>query len=225
MVNDNICIIRERLRVACAKVHRDPAKIILVGVTKNRAAEQVKEIIDCGVMDIGENRVQEAMGKYPEVANPKVRWHLIGHLQSNKVKDAVKIFDLIHSVESLRLAEEIDKFAAKINKTQDILLEVKTSLEATKSGILPEDLEEKFKAIAKLNNISIKGLMTIAPLADDPEEVRSYFRQLRELRDNLGPAGSRFILSMGMTDDFEVAVEEGADMVRIGRAIFGEVFQ
>jgi len=146
---------------------------------------------------------------------------LVGHLQTNKVKDAVRIFDLIQSVDSLRLAAEIDKQAAKINKIQDILIEIKTSPEATKFGLKPNAAIEVIKEIAQLKNINMKGLMTIAPLVDEPEKTRPYFRQLRELRDYLRAMNYELgILSMGMTDDFEVAIEEGSNMVRIGRAIF-----
>jgi pyridoxal phosphate enzyme (YggS family) len=149
---------------------------------------------------------------------------MVGHLQTNKVKDAVKIFDLIQSVDSLHLAEEIDKQAAKINKIQDILIEVKTSPEATKFGLQLEVVIEVIKGITKLKNLNIKGLMTIAPIVDNPEKARPYFRLLRELGDKINESRitnheSR-ILSMGMTDDFEVAIEEGANMVRLGRAIF-----
>jgi pyridoxal phosphate enzyme (YggS family) len=144
---------------------------------------------------------------------------MVGRLQTNKVKDAVGIFDLIQSVDSFRLAQEIDRQAARINKVQDILLEVKTSPEATKSGIAPEDLPGLIENISQLKGVNIKGLMTIAPLVDNPEKARPYFRQLRELSERFNP---RPILSMGMSDDFEVAIEEGSTMVRLGRAIFGE---
>jgi pyridoxal phosphate enzyme (YggS family) len=149
---------------------------------------------------------------------------MVGHLQTNKVKDAVKIFGLIQSVDSLHLAREIDRQAAKINKIQDILIEVKTSPEATKFGLKPDEAVEVMKEIAELKNISIKGLMTIAPIVDNPGKTRPYFRLLRELRDKINelrtPNSELQTLSMGMTDDFEVAIEEGSNMVRVGRAIF-----
>jgi PLP dependent protein len=229
---DNIAQIREHIARACARIHRDPDAIELIGVTKNRQIGQINEIIACGINQLGENKVQEAAAKYSELGNQGISWHLIGHLQTNKVKDAVRIFDLIQSVDSVRLAEEIDKQAAKVNKIQEILLEVKTSFESTKSGLSLDDFNESFKAIVKLQNIRIKGLMTIAPLVAKPEKARPYFRALRELREQLyrrpeagDPAqefgaGRRLILSMGMTDDFEVAIEEGTDMVRLGRALF-----
>ena len=149
---------------------------------------------------------------------------MVGHLQTNKVKDATKIFDLIHSVDSLHLAQEIDKQAARINKAQDILIEIKTSPEANKFGLKPDDAVEVIKEIVKLKNINLRGLMTIAPIVDNPEKARIYFRMLKELRERicsqLSAFSSQLILSMGMTDDFEVAIEEGADMVRLGRVIF-----
>ncbi|MFH1458630.1 MAG: YggS family pyridoxal phosphate-dependent enzyme [Candidatus Omnitrophota bacterium] len=149
---------------------------------------------------------------------------MVGHLQTNKVKQAVKIFDLIHSVDSTRLAQEIDKQAAKIGKTQEILIEVKTSTEATKFGFLPDETADAVKEISRLKNIKLQGLMTIAPLVTNPEEARPCFRTLRELRDEISKLGiwnlEFGILSMGMSDDFEVAIEEGTTMVRIGRAVF-----
>ncbi|MFH1198629.1 MAG: YggS family pyridoxal phosphate-dependent enzyme [Candidatus Omnitrophota bacterium] len=235
MIKDNIEQIRWRIDGLCAKVGRNPKEITLVAVTKNRPVEQIEEAIDAGITDIGENKVQEALLKFGLRSTvyglrSSINFHMVGHLQTNKVKDAVRIFDLIHSVDSLHLAEEINKQAGKINKIQDVLLEIKTSPEATKFGILPEDVIEIFNSVGSgrdrsLHNIKVRGLMTIAPLVDEPEKARPYFRMLRELRDKLGRERSRpfptlSILSMGMTDDFEVAIEEGATMVRIGRAIF-----
>lgn len=192
-----------------------PAGVTIVAVSKGRSIEEIKEAVAAGITDIGENKVQEALLKYREL--PTIKWHMVGHLQANKVKDAVKIFDLIQSVDSLHLAQEIDKQALKINKIQDILIEIKTSPEETKFGLKPEEAIPAIKEIAKLKNINIKGLMTIAPIVDDPEKTRPYFRLLRDLRDEI----NKFqIFSMGMTDDFKIAVEEGATMVRLGRAIF-----
>ncbi|MBM3255522.1 MAG: YggS family pyridoxal phosphate-dependent enzyme, partial [Candidatus Omnitrophica bacterium] len=202
----------------------EPALITLVAVSKNRSAGQIREALDCGILDIGENRVQEALPKYRELQNYEsanslnIRWHMVGHLQTNKVAQAVEIFDLIHSVDSLRLAEKIDKQAARINKAQDILVEVKTSAEAAKFGVIPQDLAQFFKEISGLKNLKIKGLMTVAPLVDNIQESRPYFKRLRELYDSIGGLS---VLSMGMSDDFEAALEEGSNMVRIGRAIFG----
>lgn len=208
--------IRKRIADACARARRDPSTVKLIAVTKNRSIEEIREVALAGVLELGENRVQEAAVKHKELSN--IKWHMVGHLQTNKAKEAVKIFDLIHSVDSLRLANEINKEAQKLGKIQDILLEVKISPEATKFGLRTEETAEVMGKVSGLKNIKINGLMGIAPLVSNPEETRPYFALLRNLRDKID---SRLILSMGMTDDFEVAIEEGADMVRIGRAIFG----
>jgi len=223
MLRDNISRIKARIASVCAENKLKPEDVILVCVTKNRSLDEIKEAISCGITDIGENRVQEALSKYNQLS--AVRWHLVGHLQTNKVKDAVRIFDFIHSVDSLRLAQEIDKQAGRIHKIQDILLEVKTSSEATKFGVKPDEVIGVIKEIAGLKNINLRGLMTIAPVVVKPEDARPYFRQLRQLRDEMSAFGfwnlGFGILSMGMTDDFEIALAEGANMIRLGRAIFG----
>jgi hypothetical protein len=220
MIRENISRIKARI----------PSGVIIVAVSKTRTPRQLKEAIEAGITDIGENRVQEAFLKYNSLRTcgladlRTIKWHMVGHLQTNKVKEAVKIFDLIHSVDSIHLAGEIAKQAAGINKIQDILIEVKTSPEAAKFGLEPDETIAVIKEIAGLKNINIKGLMTIAPIVDDPEKARPYFRTLRELRDEINRLSvlksPLSILSMGMTDDFEVAIEEGSNMVRIGRAIF-----
>lgn len=230
MVKDNILKVRSRIHTACSRANRDPQAITLVAISKGRDSRQIEEALDAGITDIGENKVQEALLKYNnqltnEPTNQRtITWHMVGHLQTNKVKDAVRIFDLIHSVDSIRLAQEIDKQAAKIGKVQDILIEVKTSPEETKSGIDPVEAAGLIQQIASLKHINTRGLMTIAALSGDPEKARPYFRRLRELKEeinNLQPTSYDLqTLSMGMTDDFEVAIEEGANMVRIGRAIF-----
>ena len=193
----------------------------LICVTKQASIEQMEEALAAGATVFGENRVQDALKKY-EIIGDKVKWNLIGHLQTNKAKDAVKMFSLIHSVDSLHLAEEIDKQAAKINKTQDILIQVSTSGEESKFGIRPEEVDDLLKKLLAYRHISIKGFMTIAPEVDDPEAVRPYFRALRELRDRVNQSfNTQYrVLSMGMTNDFEIAIEEGSTMVRVGRAIF-----
>ncbi len=238
MIKDNIVQIRQRINSACSRVGRDPREITIVAVTKGRSAEEIKEALESGLADIGENRIQEALLKYNALASGTQRpapatWHLVGHLQTNKVREAVKIFGLIHSLDSRHLAEEIDKQAAKINKRQDVLIEVNVSGEASKFGIKSEEAVDFIKSISGLKGINIKGLMTIAP-AGNPENARPYFRGLRELRDQIcelrqpqaGPPPAELancdlrILSMGMSDDFEVAIEEGANMIRLGRAIF-----
>ncbi|MFH1191565.1 MAG: YggS family pyridoxal phosphate-dependent enzyme [Candidatus Omnitrophota bacterium] len=230
MIKENIEKVHQRVFEACARTKIDPGKITIVCVTKGRSVQEVQEVASLGINHIGENRVQEAFLKYsqPSAISPQlsstighrpstIKWHMVGHLQSNKVKDALKIFDLIHSVDSVSLACQINQQAFKINKIQDILLEVKTSLEVRKFGLKPEALAQVCREIIKFSNVRIKGLMTIAPLVDNASEARPYFSRLRQLRDQLNPG---WLLSMGMSDDFEVAIEEGADIIRLGRAIF-----
>lgn len=227
MIKDNIGKVKERIVSFCAKVGRNPEDITIVAISKGWTAEAIKEAVEAGIHDIGENRVQEALLKYHAVNEMNigmVRWHMVGHLQTNKVKDAVTIFDLIHSVDSLHLAQEIDKQAGKINKVQDLLVEIKTSPEESKTGMTARAAVSVINEIVKLKNIRIKGLMTIAPAVDDAEKARIYFKELREFRDkinsfHLESCDMRF-LSMGMTDDYEAAIEEGSNMVRLGRAIF-----
>jgi pyridoxal phosphate enzyme (YggS family) len=228
MIKDNILKLRERVDAACAKVGRKAQEVTIVAVSKNRTAEEIAQAFEAGITDMGENKVQEAIAKNKVFSAKKlqgIKWHMVGHLQSNKVRDALKIFDLIHSVDSEELAAEIDKQAARLNEVQDILLQVNTSGEESKFGLRPESLMETFLVVKALKNVSIKGLMTIAPLVDDPEKVRLYFRRLKELRDRVYETlttnnEQRLLLSMGMSDDFEVALEEGADILRIGRAIY-----
>lgn len=226
MIRENILRIKQRISCICSKINQDPNKITIVAVSKGRSPEQIKEAIAAGIMDIGENRVQEALSKYSDMqhatCNMRLRLHMVGHLQTNKVREAVKIFDLIQSVDSIRLAQEINKQAARMNKVQDILIQVNTSGETSKFGLKPDETIKVINEIVKLKNINIKGLMAIAPLVANPEEARPYFRQLRELLKNLSSIlNTQYsILSMGMTDDFEVAIEEGANMIRLGRAIF-----
>jgi len=215
MINENIAKVKERINEVCSRIKSAPDKITIVCVTKGRPVEQVLAAVNLGLKNIGENRVQEALEKYKSVSG--ACWHMVGHLQSNKVKDALKIFDLIHSVDSISLARQINQQALKMNKIQDILLEVKTSPEASKLGFKPELLVEACEEIIKFQNIKIKGLMTIAPLVDNANEARPYFSKLRQLRDQLNPG---WLLSMGMSSDFEAAIEEGADIIRLGRKIF-----
>jgi pyridoxal phosphate enzyme (YggS family) len=191
--------------------------VTLVAVTKGVSLAMIKAAYDCGIRDFGENRVQEAEGKIAQLGDlrPSVTWHMIGHLQSNKVKKALRIFDIIHSIDSLRLAELLSR---RTDRTVPILLQVNVSGEVSRSGFSVGELNDAFHKIAQLANLKVVGLMTIAPPSADPEKVRPFFRKLRELRDDMGLEH----LSMGMSDDFEVAIEEGATMVRIGRAIFGE---
>ncbi|HEY77861.1 MAG TPA: YggS family pyridoxal phosphate-dependent enzyme [Dehalococcoidia bacterium] len=216
-IRANVDAVRQRIEQACNRSGRSPAEITLVAVTKTVAPPAVAMALAAGISHFGENRVQEAVTKIEQLAalTPHPTWHMVGHLQTNKAKKTVEIFDLIQSVDSIKLAEVLSQ---RTPKTLPILLEVNIAGEASKSGFSIHDVAPALAAISSLPRLAIKGLMTIAPLVDDPEEVRPVFHKLRSLRDSLGLEH----LSMGMTDDFEVAIEEGATMVRIGRAIFGE---
>ncbi|MBP7215715.1 MAG: YggS family pyridoxal phosphate-dependent enzyme [Candidatus Omnitrophica bacterium] len=228
MIADRISLLQRQLALRCQRAGRLPQDITLVAVSKGRSVQDIEAALSAGIQHVGENRVQEASikhGALRKVCQDKgCSWHLIGHLQTNKVNDAVRIFDLIHSVDSLKLAEHIDKVAAHIGKTQEILLQVNVSGEQSKFGLRPEDALSVVEHIRDLKNVSLRGFMTIAPLSDDPENARPFFSRLRVLRDTinsrLNTHNSIQHLSMGMTDDFEIAVEEGATIVRIGRAIF-----
>lgn len=209
------------IRAELDSVARDE-KIILVAVTKNHGVESMREAIDAGATDIGENRVQEAAEKFPALERNVTR-HLIGHLQTNKVKPAVKLFDLIQSVDSVHLATALDKAASSIGKVQDVLIQVNASREPQKSGVLLEDLDALINFVDAAENLRLRGLMMIAPNLPEAEECRPLFRQMRKLFDELKTAREEFdFLSMGMTHDYKVAVAEGANVVRIGTAIFGE---
>ena len=216
-IQANIREVQRRIARACERSHRSPGEITLVAITKGVEVPAIRTAFNLGIRDFGENRVQEAEAKIVQLADlkPNVTWHMVGHLQSNKAKSAVELFDIIHSVDSLKLAEILNR---RVEKPLPVLLEVNVSGEATKGGFSVGETEAAVKAIKQLPNLKVLGLMTVAPFVADPEEVRPVFRKLRELRDSLGLEH----LSMGMTDDFEVAVEEGATMLRIGRAIFGE---
>lgn len=209
------------IRAELDSVARDE-KIILVAVTKNHGVESMREAIDAGATDIGENRVQEAAEKFPALERNVTR-HLIGHLQTNKVKPAVKLFDLIQSVDSVHLATALDKAASSIGKVQDVLIQVNAAREPQKSGVLLEDLDALINFVDAAENLRLRGLMMIAPNLPEAEECRPLFRQMRKLFDELKTAREEFdFLSMGMTHDYKVAVAEGANVVRIGTAIFGE---
>ena len=197
-------------------------EIILVAVTKNHGVELMREAIDAGANHIGENRVQEAAEKFQSL-NREVTRHLIGHLQTNKVKPAVQLFDLIESVDSQHLAAAIDKAAAQIGKVQDILIQVNAAREVQKSGVLLEDLNALISFVDGLKNLRLRGLMMIAPNFPDVEQCRPLFAHMRKLFDELKTSRANFdFLSMGMTHDYKIAVEEGANVVRLGTAIFGE---
>jgi len=208
--------------LAAERAGRDAETIKLVAVTKNVGIPKIREAITGGVTIIGENRIQEAREKFNEIGST-VQWHFIGHLQTNKVKYLFDIFSLIHSVDSLPLAEEIQKRAEKKGIKTDILIEVNISGEKTKFGILPERVIALARDISKLKNINLKGLMTIPPFSESPEDLRQHFRMLRTLLTDVKKDGIKINeLSMGMSNDFEVAIEEGATIIRIGTAIFGE---
>jgi pyridoxal phosphate enzyme (YggS family) len=220
--------VRARIANAAARVGRDPAGITIVAVTKSHPIERVREAAAAGLMDIGENRVQEALGKQDEWPSAPVRWHMIGHLQRNKAKPAAGRFALIHSLDSLRLADALEQAAAARGVTQRVLVEVNVAGEAQKSGAPLAEAEGIVRHAAALPHLRVEGLMTMAPLTDDEAVLRRTFRRLRELRDGLvrdgrsGPGVALPELSMGMSNDFEIAVEEGATMVRLGTVLFGE---
>ena len=224
IIKNNLEIINEKIKKAALKANRNPQEIKLVAVTKTATIEQIKEAISEGVKIIGENKVQEAKEKY-QILSADIEWHLVGHLQTNKVKYAIEIFDFIHSVDSIKLAKEIDRRSLQFGMITNVLVEVNVSGEETKYGIKPEEVEPFLKEISEFSRTRVRGLMTIAPIAEDKEEVRPYFRKLRELFEKIKSKNIKNVkmnyLSMGMTEDFEVAVEEGANMVRIGRGIFG----
>ncbi len=224
-IAENIKAVREKIEGAAKRVGRNPSDVKLVAVSKTVDIKNIKEAVISGVTILGENRVHEAKLKTQDsrLKTLNIEWHMVGHLQTNKAKTAVQLFDLIHSVDSLHLAEEIDRQARKIGKIQKVLLEVNLAGEKTKHGVSEEDAIDLIKEISKLNNISVEGLMTMPPFSENPEDARPHFKELKNLIDEAVKAGLGLTeLSMGMSNDFEVAIEEGATMVRIGTAIFGE---
>jgi pyridoxal phosphate enzyme (YggS family) len=217
--------VKDRINKTALKCGRDPESIHLVAVSKTIPANRVREAIMAGVTTLGENYVQEARNKFNVLGTFPVSWHFIGHLQSNKAKYAVRLFDLIHSVDSLKLAREVNKQAKKVNKIQDVLIQINISKEPSKSGSDIENAANLIKDIVLFENLTVKGFMTMPPFFNNPEKARPYFTALRNLRDQIQkdfPGVDLNELSMGMTGDFEVAIEEGATFVRIGTAIFGE---
>jgi pyridoxal phosphate enzyme (YggS family) len=219
--------VRGRIAAAARRSQRDLEDITLVAVSKTHPAEVVAQASSFGITDFGENRVQEAETKIGGLAQTNIRWHLIGHLQANKVRRAVKLFDVIHSLESAELARRLERSCLELGRENlPVLIQVDLAGEATKSGATVAALPELVKVVNGCSHLSLTGLMVLPPFFDDPETVRPFFRRLRELRDELQAAGQfgkeRGELSMGMTHDFEVAVEEGATMLRVGTAIFGE---
>jgi pyridoxal phosphate enzyme (YggS family) len=224
-IAENLAWIKERINSACARANRKPEEINLVAVTKTVDTERIKEGIANGIKIIGENRVQEAKEKYPAIGN-SVEWHMVGHLQTNKVKTALEVFSLIQSIDTIHLAEEIQKRALAISRIVPILIEVNTSGEETKYGLNPEELLSVITSIQAMPNLSIKGLMTIGPglAIENPEASRESFQMLYELKNKVESEFKLKLpyLSMGMSSDFEIAIEEGSNMIRIGTAIFGK---
>ena len=224
MIKENLFEVRRRMEEACLRSGRKPEDVTLIAVSKTKPVSRMEEAYEEGCLDFGENKVQEIVRKLPELPHD-VRWHMIGHLQRNKVKMIIDKVSLIHSVDSVRLAEQIEEEAAKAGKIVNILLEVNVAKEESKYGFWPENLKAAVREISCFPHISIKGLMTIAPFVENPENNRKHFKKLRQLSvdmqqktiDNV----SMSVLSMGMTGDYEVAIEEGATLIRVGTGIFG----
>ncbi|NDY74234.1 YggS family pyridoxal phosphate-dependent enzyme [Desulfobacter hydrogenophilus] len=217
-INDDIC-------AAAQRSGRDASKVTLIAVSKRKPPEMVQEAMDAGHRDFGENYIQEAMEKIDLLGRKSAIWHFIGHLQSNKAKFAVKYFDLIHTVDTVKLAKEINRQAKKIGKTQKILLQVNIAQEATKSGAKKNEIVGVAKQVCQFDNLHVSGLMCMPPFFDDPEDARIYFKKLKQISNDVEtlnlPHTTMTHLSMGMSNDFTVAVEEGATLVRVGTAIFG----
>ena len=225
MLRDNLLEVEKRIAEACKRAGRNRDDVTLVAVSKTKPISMLEEVYDCNIRHFGENKVQELVEKYEQMPSD-INWHMIGHLQRNKVKAVVDKATLIHSVDSVRLAEAIEQEAAKKNIDVDILVEVNVAEEDSKFGLKTDDVLPIIETISKFPHVHIKGLMTIAPFVENPEENRAVFAQLRKLSVDIASKNidnvSVGILSMGMTNDFEVAIEEGATIVRVGTAIFGE---
>ncbi|MCG8635818.1 MAG: YggS family pyridoxal phosphate-dependent enzyme [Desulfobacterales bacterium] len=224
-IKNNIEKIQAHIQKTAIDCGRSPEEVHLIGVSKRKPEELIRAAIDAGHRDFGENYIQEAMEKIDSLGKESARWHFIGHLQSNKARFAVKYFDLIHTVDKLKLAREISKQAAKIGKTQDILLQINIAEEETKSGAGAGEVIDLARQISELEHVSLRGLMCMPPFFADPEDARGYFRAVKtislEIRDMDLPGVEMEHLSMGMSNDFAVAIEEGATLVRVGTAIFG----
>ncbi|HXM63889.1 MAG TPA: YggS family pyridoxal phosphate-dependent enzyme [Terriglobales bacterium] len=228
-IAENLSRVRERIDAAARRAGRQPEDVALMAVSKTFSAERIRDAFDAGLRLFGENRVQEFAGKIDALQDlHDTEWHLIGHLQSNKAAKAVELFAAVDSVDSLRLAQRLNAFAQQLRRKLKVLIEINVGGEAAKSGVAPNshELEELLSAAAELQHLEVRGLMTIPPFTDDPQQARPYFRKLREVRDHVVarrvPAVDMRILSMGMSHDFEVAIEEGSTCVRVGTAIFGE---
>ena len=225
-LNENLTEIRGRIARAVQKSGRRPEDITIIGVTKTIEPERIAQLLDCGVNNIGENRVQELLRKYDAFTGRAIppSWHMIGHLQTNKVKYIIDKVDMIHSVDSIKLAQEIDRRAEAVGRRVDILIEVNAGGEESKFGIEPTDVFRFSEEIVRLPNIRLRGLMTVAPFVEEIEENREIFRKMRNLMVDIGKKmcnDEKAELSMGMTNDYEVALEEGATMIRIGTGLFG----
>lgn len=224
-IKENIDSILEKTAAAATRSGRNPEDITVIAVSKTVDAEKAREAVECGLINLGENRVQELVSKYEQLSGTEVKWHLIGHLQKNKVKYIIDKTVLIHSVENLELANEINKRALQHNITADVLIELNIGEEESKFGIGEENVYEFVKSMEQFENIKVSGLMTVAPFSEEPEDIRWVFRKMKEIFDKI--SGMKLkntemkFLSMGMTNDFEIAIEEGANIVRIGTAIFG----
>lgn len=224
--------VKARVAAAAEKCGRNPEEVTLIAISKTHPASLIKELIELGATDLGENRVQEAETKIPEVgrdeaAKTRPRWHLVGHLQANKARRALNLFDVIHSLDSIDLAQRLDRLCVELGRESlPLLIQVDLGHEETKTGVDEKELSQLAETVQQLERLELIGLMTLPPFFEDPKQARPYFRRLRELRDELAHNGAfgerRGELSMGMTHDFAVAIEEGATMVRIGTAIFGE---
>ncbi|MDP2038379.1 MAG: YggS family pyridoxal phosphate-dependent enzyme [Ignavibacteria bacterium] len=223
MIAENLKKVEEKITEACIKCGRERSLIKLIAVSKTQPIERIREVLDSGIMHLGENKAQELRDK-SEIVTGNFSWHFIGHLQSNKIKYVIKAAEFIHSVNSIKLAEDINLKAGQINKKQKVLLEIKTSSEATKFGLeIEKEIIETAEFCLTQNNLELSGLMTMAPYSDDEKMIRKCFASLREKKEMLSSKGIILNeLSMGMTNDFEWAIEEGATMIRIGTAIFGD---
>jgi len=222
-ISENLSAIQQRIRAACERAGRAADSVTLLAVSKTHPPETIQAVAELGQISFGENKIQEAKAKIP-LCPGRCRWHFIGHLQSNKCRDAVDLFEMIQSVDSLALAQEINKRADAAGKTMKVLLEVNVAGESSKFGYAPEKLLDELKQINALPKIEIHGLMTIAPWTPEPEKVRPVFRKLRELKQRAEQELGALLpeLSMGMSGDYEIAIEEGATIVRVGTALFGQ---
>ena len=228
-IADNVALVRERIAQAAARVGRSPESVTLMAVSKTVEPERIRQAAEAGIRIFGENRVQEFAEKFPDpVDREGAEWHLIGHLQTNKVNKAVELFDAVDSIDSLRLAERLNRAAAAMNRKLPVLIEINVGVEESKSGVPLDspELELLFRGMEKLDRLQVHGLMAVPPFARNPEATRPYFRLLRDLRDSIAvrklPRIEMDVLSIGMSHDLEVAIEEGSTYVRVGTAIFGE---